>query len=75
MRSFLAATARGYQDAAEAPEVAGELMCQTVIDQHDTHLGKGLVIDSMQMLSEVSLQYSKTALSGYILVLYASASC
>ncbi len=56
MRSFLAATARGYQYAAEAPEVAADLMCQTVTDQHDTPLGVGLVGDSMQMLSEVGLQ-------------------
>jgi len=56
VRSFLAATARGYQYAAEAPEVAADLMCQTVTDQHDTPLGVGLVGDSMQMLSEVGLQ-------------------
>ncbi len=67
MRSFLAATARGYQYAAEAPEVAAKMMCQTVTDQHDRPLGVGLVEDSMQMLSEVSLHYSKTALFGYLL--------
>ncbi len=72
MRSFLAATAKGYQYAAEAPEVAGELMCQMVTD---TPLGEGLVIDSMQMLSEVSLQDSKTVLSGYLLVLHVSTRC
>lgn len=49
VRSFLAATAKGYQYAAEAPEAAGELMCQTVTD---TPLDQGLVIDSMHMLSE-----------------------
>ena len=70
MRSFLAATARGYQYAAEAPEVAAKMMCQTVTDQHDTHLGVGLVGDSMQMLSEVGHQYSKTALFGYLLAAY-----
>lgn len=68
MRSFLAATTRGYQYAAEAPEAAGELMCQTVTEQHDTPLDVGWVVDSMQMLSEVSLQYFKTVLSGYLLV-------
>ncbi|KAA6428902.1 MAG: hypothetical protein FRX49_01012 [Trebouxia sp. A1-2] len=52
VRSFLAATTRGYQYAAEAPEAAGELMCQTVTEQHDTPLDVGWVVDSMQMLSE-----------------------
>jgi len=52
VRSFLAATAKGYQFAAENPDQAAALLCQTVTD---TALDKELVKESMHMLCKVTL--------------------
>ena len=51
MRAFLAATAKGYQFAAQHPEEAAELMCKTVTEEK---LDAEVVKESMQMLGQVS---------------------
>lgn len=51
MRAFLAATAKGYQYAAQHPEEAAEQMCKTVTEEK---LDAELVKESMQMLGQVS---------------------
>lgn len=50
VRGFLAATAKGYQFAAENPQQAAALLCKTVTN---IELDPGLVKDSMQMLAKV----------------------
>ncbi|KAL3142310.1 hypothetical protein ABBQ38_002651 [Trebouxia sp. C0009 RCD-2024] len=49
LQKFLAATAKGYEFAAQHPEEAAELLCQTA---SDTALDKEMVKESMQMLSQ-----------------------
>lgn len=51
LQKFLAATAKGYEFAAQHPEEAAELLCQTA---SDTALDKEMVKESMQMLSQVT---------------------
>lgn len=51
LQKFLAATAKGYQFAAQHPEEAAELLCQTATD---TALDQDMVKESMQLLSQVS---------------------
>ena len=50
VRAFLAATAKGYQHAAQQPEDAAALLCKTVTEEK---LDAQLVQESMQMLSQV----------------------
>lgn len=50
VRAFLAATAKGYQHAAQQPEAAAALLCKTVTEEK---LDVELVQESMQMLSQV----------------------
>lgn len=50
VRGFLAATAKGYQFAAENPQQAAALLCKTVTN---IELDPGLVKDSMQILAKV----------------------
>lgn len=49
VRGFLAATAKGYQFAAENPQQAAALLCKTVTN---IELDPGLVKDSMQILAK-----------------------
>lgn len=53
MQKFLAATAQGYGYAAKHPEEAAELLCQTATD---TAFDKEMVSESMQLLSQVSIE-------------------
>lgn len=53
MQKFLAATAKGYEYAAQHPEEAAEILCQSVTD---TAFDKDMVKESMQLLSQVRLQ-------------------
>lgn len=50
VHAFLAATAAGYQYAAQHPEDAASLLCKTVTEED---LDAELVKDSMQMLAPV----------------------
>ena len=53
LHKFLAATAKGYEYAAQHPEEAAELLCQTATD---TAFDKDMVKESMQLLSQVRMQ-------------------
>ena len=50
VRAFLAATAKGYQYAAQHPIEAADVLCQAVTEEK---LDAELVKESMQMLAQV----------------------
>ena len=52
MQKFLAATAKGYEYAAQHPEEAAEMLCQCA---NDTAFDKEMVKESMQLLAQVRL--------------------
>lgn len=53
VQKFLAATAKGYEYAAQHPKEAAELLCQTATD---TAFDQEMVKESMQLLSQVRWQ-------------------
>ena len=70
VRAFLAATAKGYQFAAQHPEEAAELMCKTVTEEK---LDAEVVKESMQMLGQVpSGQHVLHAVLCFVLFYFAS---